>query len=87
MEMVRASIKQVGTVSRQTKQIPDAQESQSTETVSAKSLQLCPTLCDPMDWNPGSSGPWDSPGKNTGVGSHSFLQGIFPTQGLNPGLL
>ena len=31
--------------------------------------------------------PWDSPGKNTGVGSHFFLQGIFPTQGSNPGLL
>ena len=36
--------------------------------------------------------PWttqstDSPGQNTGVGSLSFLQGIFPTQGLNPGLL
>ena len=30
--------------------------------------------------------PWDSPGKNTGVGSHFLLQGIFPTQGLNPGL-
>ena len=28
--------------------------------------------------------PWDSPGKNTGVGSLSLLQGIFPTQGLNP---
>ena len=28
----------------------------------------------------------DSPGKNTGVGSRSLLQGIFPTQGLNPGL-
>ena len=27
--------------------------------------------------------PWDSPGKNTGVGYHAFLQGIFPTQGLN----
>ena len=27
--------------------------------------------------------PWDSPGKNTGVGSHALLQGIFPTQGLN----
>ena len=26
---------------------------------------------------------WNSPGNNTGVGSHSFLQGIFPTQGLN----
>ena len=31
--------------------------------------------------------PWDSPGKNTGVGCHFLLQGIFPTQGLNPGLL
>ena len=31
--------------------------------------------------------PWDSPGKNAGVGCHSLLQGIFPTQGSNPGLL
>ena len=31
--------------------------------------------------------PWDSPGKTTGVGSHSFLQGIFPSQGSNLGLL
>ena len=31
--------------------------------------------------------PWDFPSKNTGVGNHSLLQGIFPTQGLNPGLL
>ena len=30
--------------------------------------------------------PWNSPGQNTGVGSHSLLQGIFPTQGSNPGL-
>ena len=30
--------------------------------------------------------PWDSPGKNTGVGCHFLLQGIFPIQGLNPGL-
>ena len=30
--------------------------------------------------------PWNSPGQNTGVGSWSLLQGIFPTQGLNPGL-
>ena len=27
--------------------------------------------------------PWDSPGKNTGVGCHALLQGIFPTQGPN----
>ena len=31
--------------------------------------------------------PWYSPGQNTGVGNLSLLQGIFPTQGLNPGLL
>ena len=30
--------------------------------------------------------PWDSPGKNTGVGCHALLRGIFPTQGSNPGL-
>ena len=47
----------------------------------------CVTLCDPMDcslW--GSSVHGDSPGKNTGVGCHALLQGIFPTQGSNPGL-
>ena len=31
--------------------------------------------------------PWHSPGQNTGVGSYSLLQGIFPTQGSNQGLL
>ena len=31
--------------------------------------------------------PWNSSGQNTGVDSLSFLQGIFPTQGLDPGLL
>ena len=35
---------------------------------------------------PGSSVHGDSPGKNTGVSCHAFFQGIFPTQGLNPGL-
>ena len=30
--------------------------------------------------------PWNSPGQTTGVGSLSLLQGIFPSQGLNPGL-
>ena len=48
--------------------------------------QSCPTLCDLMDCSPpGSSIHGDSPGKNTGVGCHA-LQGIFPTQGSNPGL-
>ena len=53
----------------------------------AKSLQLCPTL--------GSRGlhparllcPWDSPGKNTGVGCGALLQRIFPIQGSNQHLL
>ena len=41
----------------------------------------------PMDCSlPGSSVHWDSPGKNTGVGCHTLLQGIFPTQGSNPSL-
>ena len=31
--------------------------------------------------------PWDSPGKNTGLGCHALLQGIFPTQRFNPKLL
>ena len=44
-------------------------------------------LCDPMDYSlPGSSVHGDSAGKNTGVGSHAFLQGIFTTQESNPGL-
>ena len=30
--------------------------------------------------------PWNSPGQNTRMGSHSFFQGIFSTQGMNPGL-
>ena len=42
--------------------------------VAAKSLQLCPTLCDPIDGSPPGSCPWDSPGKNTGVGCHFLLQ-------------
>ena len=49
--------------------------------------QSCPTLCNPMNCSPpGSSVHGDSPGKNTAVGCHALLQGIFPTQGLNPGL-
>jgi len=42
----------------------------------AKSLQSCPTLCDPIDRRQPTrlSCPWDSPGKNTGVGCHFLLQ-------------
>ena len=50
--------------------------------------QSCPTLCDPMDCTPsGSSVHGDSTGKNTKVGCHAILQGIFPTQESNPGLV
>ena len=55
----------------------------------AKLLQLCPTLCDPMDYSPPGSSvhgihqarvlEW--------VATHSLLQGIFPTQGPDPSLL
>ena len=42
----------------------------------AKSLQSCPTLCDPIDSSPPRppAPAWDSPGKNTGVGCHFLLQ-------------
>ena len=54
----------------------------------AKSLESCPTLCNPMDYSlPGPSVHGDSPGKNTRVGCNALLQGTFLTQGSNPGLL
>ena len=54
----------------------------------AKSLRSCPTLCGPRGLQPARLlCPRDFPGRNTGVGSLSLLQGIFPTQGSNPGLL
>ena len=46
-----------------------------------KVVQSCPTL-----ELQGLYSPWDSPGQNTGAGSLSLGQGIFPTQGSNPGL-
>ena len=55
---------------------------QSTVKVKVKVAQSRPTHCDPNDYT-----AWNSPGQNTEVGSLSLLQGIFPTQGLNPGLL
>ena len=47
-----------------------------------KVARFCPSLLQPL----GLYSLWDSPGQTTGVGSLSLLQGIFPTQGLNPGL-
>ena len=62
------------------------------ETVGVKvkmlAAQSCLTLCEPMDYSPpGFSVPWDSPGKNTGVGCRFLLQGIFLTQESKLGLL
>ena len=54
----------------------------------AQSFQSCPTPFNLMNCSPPSSSvQGDSPGKNTGAGCHALLQGIFPTPGLNPGLL
>ena len=49
--------------------------------------QLCSTPCNPTDCSPPGSCPWNSPGKNPGVGSHFLLQRVFLTQGLKLGLL
>ena len=56
--------------------------------VKSEVTQSHPTLCDPMDCSlPCSSIHGIFPGKSTGVGCHFLLQKIFPTQGLNLGLL
>ena len=57
---------------------PDGKENEKSESHSVLSDSLQPH---------GLQSPWNSPGQNTGVGSLSLLQGIFPTQGSNPGLL
>ena len=49
--------------------------------------QSCPTLCDPVDCKNARLLLFMEFSKNTGVGSHFLLQGIFPTQRSNPGLL
>ena len=46
----------------------------SAAVTAAKSLQSCPTLCDPIDGSPPGPLSWDSPGKNTEVGCHFLLQ-------------
>ena len=65
---------------------PTAVKAQDSNHWKEKVAQSYGTLCDPMDW-PGRLCPWNSPDKNTGVGCHSLLQGIIPTQGTNPRLL
>ena len=55
--------------------------------VKALVAQSCPTLCHDVDFStPRLLCPWNSPSKNTGVGSYFLLQGIFLTQGSNPAL-
>ena len=46
-------------------------------------IESCSVVSDSL-WPHGLYSSWNSPGQNTGVGSLSLLQGIFPTQGLNP---
>ena len=48
-------------------------------------VKCCLVVSDSL-WPHALHSPWNSPGQNSGVGSLSLLQGVFPTQGLNPGL-
>ena len=65
--------KEYWTRSEKTFQVPILQF--YVHTAAAKSLQSCPTLCRPHRWQPTRlPHPWDSPGKNTGVGCHFLLQ-------------
>ena len=66
----------VGDISLEAEKIQKIQE-QPVRTLKVLVAQSCLTLCDPVDC---SLCPGNSPDKKTGVGSHSFLQGIFPTQ-------
>ena len=50
---------------------------------SAQSPSRVQLFATPKDYSSSGSSPRDSPGKNTGVGCHFLLQGIFPTQGTN----
>ena len=66
------------------------QKNRKSKKHNAISLCLCLVMSDSLQPRglcpPGSCVHGDSPGKNTGVDCHAFLQGIFPTQGSNPGL-
>ena len=56
----------------------------NTVQLKVKAAQFGPTLCNPLDLH----SPWNFLGQNSGVGSLSLFQGVFPTtQGSNPGLL
>ena len=64
-------------------QCPDLQVSLLFSCWVVSDFLVTPWTISPMDW---LLCPWGSPGKNTGVGCHALLQGIFRTQGSNPGL-
>ena len=53
----------------------------------AKSLQPCPTFCDPTDCSPPGSSVHEIPGQTTGVGCHLLLQVNLPDPGVEPGSL
>ena len=55
------------------------------EKVLESDSESCSVVSDSL-WPHGLYSPWNSPGQNPGVSSLSLLQGIFPTQGSNPGL-
>ena len=67
---------QVRLVATLTSQVTSVSHSVVPDSLQPHGLQPTRLLC-----------PWDFPGKSTGVGCHCLLQGIFPTQGSNPGLL
>ena len=60
---------------------------QSNETIESESSVVSYSWWHHGLWPTRLLRPWDFPGKSTGVGCHFLLQGIFPTQGSNPGLL
>ena len=67
--------------------VPKMLSSFTAAAAATKLLQSCLTLCNAMDCSlPASSVHGDFLGRNTRVDCHALLQGIFPTQGLNPGL-
>ena len=70
------SVKHVGLCCTQKSQVHERKKKSESHSV----------VSDPLQPH-GLYSPWNSPGQNTGVGSLSLLQGIFPTQGSKPGLL
>ena len=69
------------------KQAPQCYSTRSRWAASVLRAQSCPTLRHPGLQPARLLCPWDSPGKNTAVGCHALLQGVFSTQGPNLSLL